>query len=130
MIKVLCLGSNPSEASPDVSAFHPNTRSRVILDRWFKDLDVDIHYGNIRDQSTPKNRSLRVSEIKESALSLPSKVEGYDRVVTLGKSAALAAEIAGIKHYAAPHPSGLNRLLNNKAFVSRTIAEIKEYVCT
>lgn len=83
MKKVLLVGSNPSEASPDTTAFHPNTRSRNILESWFSNIDADISFINICDKKTPKNRPLRVSEIRESIPSLLNKIK--------------------------PHPSGINR---------------------
>jgi uracil-DNA glycosylase len=127
-MKVLCLGSNPGNASPDITPFHEMTRSRKVLESWFKDLDVEIYFANVAEFKTPNNRPLNMTEIKKSAPSLRKKVEGFDKVVALGKAATYAAALSGISFLEMPHPSGRNRLLNDKDFVSLKIKELTDYV--
>lgn len=129
MKKVLLLGSNPSEASPDISAFHSNTRSRIILDSWFSDIHANVSYANICDQRTPNNRPLRVSEIRECLPTLLDKINGFDKIVALGKTSSKALELAKIRHFAAPHPSGLNRFWNDKVKAAHMVQSIRDYVC-
>ena len=127
-MKVLCLGSNPGNASPDITPFHEMTRSRKVLESWFEDLDVDIYFANVAEFKTPNNRPLNMTEIKKSIPSLKDKVEGFDKIVALGKAATYAAAFAGISFLEMPHPSGRNRLLNDPEFVSLKIKELKEYI--
>ena len=113
MIKVICVGSNPSGASPDSSPFHSGTKSRMIVDRWFEGMDADISFINIRDEKTPKNRPLRVSEIRGALPQVREKIAGYTKVIALGKTADKALNMLGnVDYFEAPHPSGLNRFWN------------------
>jgi len=65
--KVLLIGSNPSCASTDNSPFLASTRSRMLLDEWFKDLDVDVHFCNVSYQKKEGNKPLTAQEIKRQS---------------------------------------------------------------
>lgn len=129
MKEILLVGSNPSVTSPDITAFHPDTRSRIVLDSWFIDIDADISYANICDQRMPNNRPLRISEIQECLPSLLNKINGYDKVIALGKAASRALSMAEVSYFAAPHPSGLNRFWNDGVKAAWMIQSIRDYVC-
>jgi hypothetical protein len=59
---------------------------------------------------------------------LARAVEGYDLVVALGQVPARALHSIGKAHYALPHPSGLNRKLNDAAFVRESIEGLRAYL--
>ena len=127
--KIILLGSNPGNASPDTTAFHPDTRSRKILDQWFLNIHADISFANVRDQRTPNNRPLRVSEIRACLPWVRRKTDGFDKVVALGKTASKALELLGdVEFVEMPHPSGMNRLLNDADYVAKKVKELEEYV--
>lgn len=130
--KVLIVGSNPSVKSPNNSAFHPSTRSRMILDEWFKDIDAELHFINVCDRTRPGNRQMRVSEIRECLPSLKSKIKMtkliHCRVVAVGRTASKALNLLGVEYLEMPHPSGMNRKLNDKEYVASKICELKRFI--
>jgi hypothetical protein len=127
-ISVLIIGSNPSQKSPDTSAFHPSTKSRKIIDSWFKDIPVDISFTNVIDRPTEKNRPLTQNEIMSGLPALIDLSKKYDKVVALGSSAGRAVDMGNIGHIKMPHPSGLNRQLNDGEWVRRKVLELTKYL--
>lgn len=47
-------------------------------------------------------------------------------VIALGNNAAKA--LKGIPHFKLPHPSGRNRQINNKEFITKILKDCKEYI--
>lgn len=135
-MKVLFLGSNPSCKSGKTLPFWHDTKSAVTLCNWIYQLKSDevIHfvYNNVVNTPTPKNRPLKISEIKAALPILEAAIalDGPTHIVALGKSAEKALTLLRIKHYAMPHPSGLNRQLNDKKFVAEKIKGLQEYLET
>lgn len=115
-MRVLFVASNPSVKSPDQSPLHPSTKSRSILDSWISGLDIEPAFINVSDVKTEKNKRLSASQIKQSLPSLVNKIQQYDAdyIVALGDTATLALSLINQTHVAIPHPSGLNRKLNDK----------------
>lgn len=52
----------------------------------------------------------------------------YTKVVALGNFASAALDRAGIPHYRLPHPSPLNRKLNDPAYEKTVLAECYNYL--
>jgi uracil-DNA glycosylase family 4 len=139
MSRVLFLGSNPSQRSTRSVPFWHDTNSRKILNKWLKQLNVDIKYIdflNISNAPTPNNRPLKINEIKACLGRLENDIVSKlrpDYIVTLGKAAEKALtlmkiEETGYHFYAMPHPSGLNRLLNDPEYVEGKINGLREYL--
>lgn len=134
-IKILLLGSNPSRKSLTNDAFDLSTKSGTTLDNWLNwSLPVDIQqkrlYMNVSTISTPKNRPLTAEEIRENLPTLKAKIDAAmpDRIVAVGLTAGKALTLLGIPHLQMPHPSGLNRQLNNKDFVVEKIRALQDYL--
>ena len=49
-------------------------------------------------------------------------------VVALGNNASKALTKASVSHFKLPHPSGLNRQLNNKKYVAKRLKECYNYI--
>jgi hypothetical protein len=49
-------------------------------------------------------------------------------VVALGNEASRALDQLGVSHFKLPHPSGRNRQINDKAFISKKLEECKRYI--
>lgn len=138
MCKVLFIGSNPSQQSSSITPFWGDTKSRAILRKWFSqlyesgNLQIEsIHFANVLNSVTPGNRPLKMSEIKGALSDLQQKINVDivpDRVVALGKTAEKALTLLRIPHYAMPHPSGLNRKLNDTTYVEEKINGLREYL--
>jgi len=115
--------------SPDLTPFHPTTKSSKILQQWFTGIDAVFSYINVVDYQTKDNKPLKVSEIKSSIPSLISKIQQYPefKIVGLGKTAARALSMTPFEFFEAPHPSGLNRKLNDSNYVVDMIKQLHDY---
>jgi uracil-DNA glycosylase family 4 len=131
--KVLFVGTNPSEKSKTNTAFEPGTKSMNTLLGWVEQAGISEtgtkYWGNIYNQKTPNNRPLTKAEIKEGVQQLQGKIDWLQptHIVALGQTASKALALYGIKHLELPHPSGLNRKLNDPKYVEETIQKLKEY---
>ena len=126
---ILVVGSNPSVKSPGLTPFHPHTRSSKVLHQWFLGVHVKIVYINVVDYVTPKNRPLTVREIRENLPNFTKKLDQYKdrKIVALGKTAAKALSMTGRDFFEAPHPSGLNRKLNDQEYVKQMKENLRRY---
>lgn len=53
---------------------------------------------------------------------------GYEKIVALGGFVSNALKKANIDHFEMPHPSSLNRKLNDKEYETRMLILCKEYI--
>jgi uracil-DNA glycosylase family 4 len=127
---ILFIGSNPSVRSVNTDAFDLSTRSGRILASWIRDIEAPVRFLNISDIPTPNNRPLTKTEITAALPSLKGKIESLNptHIVALGKVATRALTTLNLRFYAMEHPSGMNRKLNDKLFVTHMLAEFKQYV--
>ena len=54
--------------------------------------------------------------------------KGYDKVIALGGFPSHALKKLGVDHFMLPHPSGLNRKLNDREYEKRVLEECSEYI--
>lgn len=130
-MRILFVGSNPSNSSLTDAAFHGSTRSSKILTEWCSSIkDAMFIYINVLSKKTPENRPLLKSEIINSLSLLKEDIAGIkpDKIIALGKTASTALTLLGVDFLEMPHPSGRNRLLNNKEYVNEKIAQLRSYV--
>jgi uracil-DNA glycosylase len=131
-MKIVFVGSNPSWASTVSKAFDESTYSGRVLRGWTKQIEGDhlFRYANVCDTPTPNNRPLKDSEIKDHIDQLQVWLDSYgeSKVVALGKTAAKALTLLRVPFFEMPHPSGLNRQLNDPEFVAEKIKRLKEFI--
>lgn len=116
MKKVLVVGINPS-------AKGYNCITRVRLDRWMEECGVTYfsfvncmeHLGKYEKQD------IRYEMISDLAST-------YNYVVALGNFVSDALSTLRIYHFKLPHPSGLNRLLNDKQYEIEKVEQLKRYM--
>lgn len=137
MLNIIFVGSNPSVASSIPVPFWRNVKSTKVLHSWLNQLgnvDDNLHFFNVSDQPTENNRPLKLSEIRANLNTLNDKLNVFRfhgieiKVVALGKTAEKALTLLRVPHYAMPHPSGLNRLLNDPLYVQEKINGLKNYI--
>ena len=136
MHRVVFIGSNPSIKSAKLTPFWRDTNSSKVLKSWLEHLqdEEDVSFYNVSDTPTENNRPLKVSEIKANLQLLKYKLDTYSlykvpiKVVALGKTAEKALTLLHIPHFAMPHPSGLNRKLNDKAYVGEKLKALIEFI--
>jgi len=93
------------------------------LNEWMNDLGINhFSFSNIHEDK--HHLSLK----KVDYLRLEKMTAGYTKVITLGNYPSQALKKIGIKHFQLPHPSGLNRQLNDKVFVDNVLGECKKYI--
>ena len=129
--RALFIGSNPSQASKGNGAFDSSTGSGRTLHGWIEKAGVNISIlHNLANQPTPNNRALTMKEIKGrlSMLKLVLHQHEGTPVVAVGKTAATALTLLGVSFYEMPHPSGLNRLLNDPEYVAGKINGLRDYL--
>lgn len=108
--------------SPEVPLV--GTSSYKTLLNWLADMNIDITRVRLYNQiDNPFGNSLSRSTLN-TAIEL-----GQIKVIALGQKAATYLTNSGIKEYfLLPHPSGRNRLLNDKNFVKVKLEACKNYV--
>jgi uracil-DNA glycosylase len=85
---------------------------------------------NVSSEPTKNNKPLTAALIKNNLPRLKSKINYLkpDKIVALGKVSAKALTLLGIHFYEMPHPSGLNRQLNDISFIEEKINGLKTYI--
>lgn len=77
---------------------------------------------------------MKMSEIKAALPLLKDRIQPYKDmgfyIVSLGKTADIALTLLRIPHYAMPHPSPINRQLNNQQFIDSKINGLIKYLQT
>lgn len=130
-MRVLFIGSNPSSASPDDSAFHPSSGTRKKLDSWLHGVAIECAFVNVADYKTPSNRALSSKEIIGCLPGLRSKIAAYPgyKIVAVGSTANKALKMLDVDGYhAMPHPSGRSRKLNDPLFVASSINALISFI--
>lgn len=118
-MKVLVVGMNPS--GRDLK--HKKGPTLTKLESWMDCLGVE-HFSFINCIDEPGET--RASKVDFKRLCTVSK--GYDKILALGGFVSSALNTINVSHFKLPHPSPLNRLLNDKAFEKKTLSECKDYL--
>ena len=117
-IPVLVVGINPSSADPSKVS---STIKR--LHRWMDNVGVSyFSFVNCISRSGAYTlKDVEYEFLKESVL-------GYNRVVALGGFPSRALSKLEVEHFVMPHPSRLNRKLNDAEYERYMIEECRKYV--
>lgn len=128
-LTILFIGSNPSQRASSTEAFASDTASGRILRSWIEGIEGNIVFDNIVSRVTKNNRPLHPNEISRASAPLLERINRIrpDRLIALGKSAAQALSKLKLDFLELPHPSGLNRKLNDKDYVAQQVAALKAY---
>lgn len=116
--RVLVVGINPSS----VKNVNLNTTIRR-LPKWIESLDCGIvsFVNCIPDPGDYKFSDIDFDLLKKHA-------DEYAKVVALGNFPSKALKKINVNHFTLPHPSGLNRKLNDKAYELDQLVKCKEYI--
>lgn len=124
--KVVIVGLNPSDESPDNSAFHPSTKSGKTVREWLKDSICLVAYTNLSDYKNKQEKPLRSRLYVTDSIRL-YKGAGY-KIVACGSIVHEVLRDYGYEHFYMPHPSGLNRFWNDKKAGEAKIQEMLEWI--
>lgn len=115
-MKILILGQNPS-------IHGRNCKSLKRLDKWLDILNLNIvSFDNIQqDYGKFYKKKVNHEYIKDIC-------DKYDRVLALGINAGQVLADANVDHFTLPHPSFLNRKLNDPRFEFEVLARASLYL--
>ena len=113
--KIIIVGQNPSSVEKS-STFRK-------LNQWTNEWKITRKYDfmNCSEEYGQKYT------IDYDSLKVTNK---YDKVIALGNVASNSLKKLNIDHFKMPHPSGLNRQLNDKEFEKKKIKECYNYLYT
>ena len=119
--KVIFVGMNPSKVLISTSKGSSHKRFHEWLDY------LGINFVTFINLSNDPHWDKKYSTFDHDAVQ--EQLEGYDRIVTWGSMVSeYITRLNGYSHYMLPHPSGLNRLLNNPMYVKSKLDGCKRYL--
>lgn len=119
--KILIIGHSPSSKEYCPRKGNPSINR---LNRWLDACDVRIYsYSNACAHHAP---SLKKGNIDKTYLQNIAK--NYNKILVLGKEVEQLFTKMRIEHFALPHPSPLNRKLNDKNFEKSVINGLHSYI--
>jgi hypothetical protein len=86
-------------------------------------LNID-HFSFINTFDFPGKAQLKNVDFD----SLEKACQHYSKVLALGNFVSTALSKIGVKHYQMPHPSPLNRKLNDKSGINLMLKDCKDYL--
>lgn len=106
-------GNHPPEKSP--------TLKRIKY--WMNSVGIDNYsWTNLVDYKAPK---LKLSEVNQKEFA--EKIKGYSHLIALGNLPSTYLKKNHIPHLKVPHPSGLNRIWNDKSVEPDVIERIRGF---
>ena len=118
--ELLIIGHSPSPSSK-VRESNPTLKR---LDRWLDACDVGIYsFTNLQPSS-----SLSIKNLEINKTLFHKMVKNYRKVITLGKEVKHYTNKMGYNFYELPHPSPLNRNLNDKKYEKSVIKGLQIYL--
>ena len=116
--RVLIVGINPSGSDPTRVS-----QSIKRLCKWTESLGLTFFsFVNCISRPGPYRESDVDYEMLQEC------VKGYKKVIALGNFPSMALSKIKVEHFMLPHPSGLNRKLNDKSYETKILEECREYI--
>lgn len=122
---IIFVGDKPSTKNIDPNIPFVGTKSYKTLLGWVADMDIFIN--DIKLINADKFRYYPSSEVIYFNFS-PICYKSEATLVALGNNASNKLENLGLNHFKLPHPSGLNRKLNDKKQLKKTLQSCKHWV--
>lgn len=114
-MRVLFVGDKPSKHNLDPDVAFEGTRSMTTLLTWIEFLGLSLGEYRIINRNHPSF---------ETTINLFNDCA----IIALGEEASKALNAIEEPHFKLPHPSGLNRKLNDKAYILAILRECKYYI--
>jgi|TARA_A200000159_G_scaffold67754_1_gene62704 hypothetical protein len=119
-MSVLVIGQNPGN-NPKTATYKGHTIVR--LNEWCDDLGINNYsFANVVTQKG----KVKMKDVDFDRLK--GLVEDHSKVLALGVFASNCLSVINKSHFRLPHPSPLNRQMNDKKLVKQILAECKEYL--
>lgn len=121
---IFFVGDKPSSKNISHRAFHGADCEKRLL-CWI--VDMGIHANSYllfnKDDLSVDYRGVTFDDGETYA-----DVADGDKIVAVGKEASKHLFHLGIPHFILPHPSGLNRQINDDAFIEKSLMACKAYL--
>jgi len=115
---VIFIGMQPSKA---------RFRRNCTLDRFGAWIDtLGLRFVSFHNAIVDPDLPQRISSVDFEMLR--ESVYNYSYVVALGNLASTALNRIEVEHFKMPHPSPLNRLLNDRSYEQNMLHELRSYV--
>lgn len=115
---VIFIGMQPSGAA---------YRRNCTLDRFGAWVDtLGLRFVSFHNAIIDPNLPQRMSSVDYELLR--ESVHNYSYVVALGNLASTALKRINVDHFKMPHPSPLNRLLNDRSYERNKLQELRSYI--
>ena len=109
------IGDKPSKKNIDKNVAFVGTRSYKTLLDWIYRMNLNINKICLFNHKGFINTRLK-------------HINEHDAIVALGNVASEALSKENVPHIKIPHPSGLNRVLNDKKMVDKFLKHCKDYI--
>lgn len=128
-MKILIVGSNPSQKAANNEAFTSDTASGRLVRKWIEGIPGHFYFDNICREKTENNRPLSAQQKQAAVSALEDRICKLepDRIIALGRTAAGVLKFNNIDCLEMPHPSGCNRLLNDKEYTEKKLQDLREW---
>lgn len=124
---IIFVGDEPSKKNINPEIAFVGTKSYKTLLDWIYRLNVsinDVIICNKEDIKTYGEGRFYTVEVP----GLYADIEEEDKVISLGKNSCKFLNDVKLSHFSMPHPSGLNRKLNNKKWLDSKLKECKSWI--
>lgn len=128
---IIFVGDKPSKKNINPEIPFVGTKSYKRLLEWIGKLDIDISETLIVNRSGVEPYSFSTPEDLHILFRGYSSQTDYcpgDKIIALGREAAKLLESNHIPYFEMPHPSGLNRKLNDKKWLKAELNRCKEWL--
>lgn len=130
---IVFLGDKPSKKNVDANIPFVGTKSYKTLLEWVSKLGIDITEVALANREHVKTynwaKDLNTGEgIYVETPNIYLDILPQDKIVCLGDSAEKLVKPMGLKYFKLPHPSGLNRKINNKQYLEAELKKCKRYL--
>lgn len=112
-IRVIFVGDKPSKANTDPTVAFEGTKSWITFQKW----------ADLLGLSPSEYEKVNRGSFCDIMLDLYPNA----KVIALGVEASNYLNSRDKAHFKLPHPSGLNRVLNDKEYIAHVIGECKRY---
>lgn len=112
---VLFVGDKPSRYNTNPKVAFKGARCEKRLLEWLTRMYIEDYK--------------LINRVDDNAHKIIADFVWHNRpIVALGKNASHELKCNGVSHYALPHPSGLNRQLNNKDYIDTELLKCGKYI--
>ena len=127
---ILFVASNPSKLNTDPKIAMVGSKSEKTFNGWAEYLSPQKDYVviNTCDKVLNDKETIKMEDYDFERLKTWTQDKHVTKIVALGNVAATALKAIGVDHYKLPHPSPLNRFLNNTVQVEAVLEDCKQWL--